>query len=213
MPGKPTTVAQYLAALPKDRRDALRAVRRVILDNLDAGYAEGLQSGAISYFVPHSVYPPGYHCDPSQPLPYVGLASQKNHMGIYLFCVYSSENEQRWFREAWLKTGKKLDMGKSCVRFKKIDDVALDVIGKTIKRTPARKFIAFYESAIGPRRRPTKKKSKVTRAPARQTAKKTGKATARKVAKNTARASTKKRITKRATQEARRRPRRHVERR
>ncbi len=200
MPSKPTTVAQYLAALPKDRRDALRAVRKVILDNLDAGYAEGLQSGAISYYVPHSVYPPGYHCDPSQPLPYVGLASQKNHMGIYLFCVYSSENEQRWFREAWLKTGKKLDMGKSCVRFKKIDDVALDVIGKTIKRTTVKKFIAYYESALGQWSRPTKKKtSKVANAPARKTAKKTGKATARKVAKNTARASTKKRITKRAT--------------
>ncbi|MCZ6597279.1 MAG: DUF1801 domain-containing protein [Planctomycetota bacterium] len=199
MPGKPTTVAQYLAALPKDRRDALRAVRKVILANLDDGYAEGLQDGAISYHVPHSIYPPGYHCNPSQPLPYVGLASQKNHMGIYLFGVYSSESEQRWFREAWLKTGKKLDMGKSCVRFKKIDDVALDVIGKTIKRTPARKFIAYYESAIGPRRRPTKKKSKVTRAPARKTAKKTGKATARKVSKITARGPTKKRITKRAT--------------
>ena len=169
MPGKPTTVAQYLAALPKDRRDALRAVRKVILDNLDAGYAEGLQSGAISYFVPHSVYPPGYHCDPSQPLPYVGIASQKNHMAIYLFCVYISEAQQRWFREAWLKTGKKLDMGKSCLRFKKIDDVALDVLGKVIKRTPAKKFIAHYESSLGQR------------------------------SKKTTRASTKKRITKRAT--------------
>ena len=113
MPGKPTTVARYLAALPKDRRVAIQAVRKVILDNLDAGYAEGLQYGSIGYFVPHSVYPPGYHCDPTQPLPYVGIASQKNHMAIYLFCVYTSEDEQRWFRDAWAKTGKKLDMGKS----------------------------------------------------------------------------------------------------
>ncbi len=164
MPNKPITVAQYFAALPKDRRDALKAVRKVIRDNLDAGYAEGVQNGAIGYFVPHSVYPPGYHCDPTQPLPYLGLASQKHHMGIYLFCVYSSEAEQRWFREAWAKTGKKLDMGKSCVRFKKIDDVALDVLGKAIKRTPAKKFIAHYESALGQTGRPaSKKKSKVAK--------------------------------------------------
>ncbi|MHC4428397.1 MAG: DUF1801 domain-containing protein [Planctomycetota bacterium] len=178
MPSKPTTVRQYLAALPKDRREALQAVRKVILDNLDSGYAEGVQYGGIGYFVPHSVYPPGYHCDPSQPLPYVGIASQKNHMGIYLFCVYSSEDEQRRFREAWAKTGKKLDMGKSCVRFKKIDDVALDVIGKTIKRTPAKKFIAHYEASLGQTSRPARKKaaSKTTKAPAR----KTEKATARK---------------------------------
>ncbi|MCH6550863.1 MAG: DUF1801 domain-containing protein [Planctomycetes bacterium] len=196
MPGKPTTVAQYLAALPKDRREALRAVRKVILDNLDAGYAEGLQSGAISYFVPHSVYPPGYHCDPSQPLPYVGIASQKNHMAIYLFCVYISEAQQRWFREAWLKTGKKLDMGKSCLRFKKIDDVALDVIGKTIKRTPAKKFIAHYESALGQTGRPaSKKKSKVTKAPA----KKTAKTATRKVAKKTTKRMRKKKVAMRAT--------------
>ena len=200
MPGKPTTVRQYFAALPKDCREALQAVRKVILDNLDSGYVEGVQSGAIGYFVPHSVYPPGYHCDPTQPLPYVGIASQKHHMGIYLFCVYSSEAEQRWFREAWAKTGKKLDMGKSCVRFKKIDDVALDVIGKTIKRTTVKKFIAHYEAALGQRSHPGKKKTtKVTKAPARKTAKKkTGKTAARKVAKKTA-TRTKKRVTKRTT--------------
>ena len=196
MPGKPSTVAQYLAALPKDRREALQAVRKVILDNLDAGYAEGLQSGAISYYVPHSVYPPGYHCDPSQPLPYVGIASQKNHMAIYFFCVYISEAQQRWFREAWLKTGKKLDMGKSCVRFKKIDDVALDVIGKTIKRTPVKKFIAHYESALGQTGRPaSKKKSKVAKAPA----KKTAKTATRKVAKKTTKRMRKKKVAMRAT--------------
>ena len=160
MPDKPTTVAQYLKALPKDRRDTLQAVRKVILDNLDTGYAEGIQWGAISFFVPHSVYPPGYHCDPTQPLPFAGIASQKHHMSISLFCVYTSEDEQRRFREAWVKTGKKLDMGKSCVRFKKIDDVALDVIAKTIKRTPARKFIAHYESTLSQMKRPAKKTSK-----------------------------------------------------
>ena len=184
MPGKPTTVAQFLGALPKDRRDALRAVRKVILDNLDAGYAEVVQNGAIGYVVPHSVYPPGYHCDPTQPLPYVGIASQKNHMGIYLFCIYSSEDEQRWFREAWIKTGKKLDMGKSCVRFKKIEDVPLEVIGKAIKRMPVKKFIAGYEASLGRTGRGAKKTTrKTTKAAARKPTKKAGKTAARKVAK------------------------------
>jgi hypothetical protein len=172
MPEKPTTVAQFLAALPDERRKAMKAVRKVIRDNLDSGYAEALQNGAISYHVPHSVYPPGYHCDPKQPLPFVGLASQKNYMAIYLFCVYTSEDEQRRFREAWARTGKRLDMGKSCVRFRKLDDVALDVIGKTIKRVPVRKFIAHYEAAFAGTGRPARKKA----ATKKKTAKKPRKA-------------------------------------
>jgi hypothetical protein len=203
MPDKPTTVAQYLKALPKDRRDAIQAVRKVILDNLDDGYAEGMQYGMIGYFVPHSVYPHGYHCDASQPLPYVSIASQKNHMAIYLFCIYTSEGEQRWFREAWAETGKKLDMGKSCVRFKKLDDVALDVIGKAIKRTPAKKFIAHYESAFGATNRPAKKTAKTAaKKKTKKTTKKTPGATARKKtakrpAKKTAKRTTKKIATRR----------------
>ena len=199
MTSKPTTVTQYLSSLPKDRRDAIQAVRKVIRANLDAGYKEGVQSNAIGYFVPHSVYPPGYHCDPTQPLPYVGIASQKNHMGIYLFCTYTSEDEQRWFREAWLKTGKKLDMGKSCVRFKKIEDVPLEVIGKAIKRTPVKKFIAGYEASLGRTSRGAKTTTrKTTKAAARTTTKKAAKTAARKVAKKTAKRTTKK-VAKRAT--------------
>ncbi len=191
MPDKPITITQYFAALPKDRRDALKAVRKVIRENLDAGYAEVVQNGAIGYVIPHSVYPPGYHCDPTQPLPYLGLASQKNHMGIYLFCVYSSEAEQRWFREAWAKTGKKLDMGKSCVRFRKIEDVALDVIGKTVKRTPVKKFLAHYEATLAETRRSRKKTTKK---------KTTRKTTPGKVAK--AAASPKKKVGKRPAKKA-----------
>ena len=144
MQSKAKTVAQYLSALPKDRREALRGVRSTILKTLPKGYAEGMQNRAIGYFVPHSIYPPGYHCDPKQPLPFGGLASQKNHMAIYLMCVYSDPELEAWFREAWAKTGKKLDMGKSCVRFKKLDDVALNVIGQVIRRVPVKKFIGFY---------------------------------------------------------------------
>jgi len=127
MQSKATTVEEYLAELPEDRREALQAIRTVILENLPKGYEEGMQYGMIGYFVPHSVYPPGYHCDPKQPLPFAGLASQKNYMSLYL--MFDSKFEA-WFREAWTKTGKKLDRGKSCVRFKKIEDVPLKVIGQ-----------------------------------------------------------------------------------
>ena len=153
MQSKAKTVNQYLAELPADRREVMKAVRAVVLKNLPKGYVESMQYGAIGYFVPHSIYPPGYHCDPTQPLPFAGLASQKNHMAIYLMCIYSDAGHDAWFREAWAKTGKKLDMGKSCVRFKKLDDVALNVIGQAIRRVPVKKFIAFYESAIPASRR------------------------------------------------------------
>ncbi|MEX0642525.1 MAG: DUF1801 domain-containing protein [Pirellulales bacterium] len=150
MQSKASTVAEYLAELPADRRIALQAIRTTILANLPAGYEEGMQYGMIGYFVPHSVYPPGYHCDPRQPLPFVGLASQKHYMALYLFCIYSDPTLEVWFREAWIKTGKKLDMGKSCIRFRKFDDVPLKVIGQTIRRVPTSKHIKHYESVVKP---------------------------------------------------------------
>ncbi len=148
MQSKATSVERYLADLPADRREQIQAVRQTILANLPEGYEEGMQYGMIGYYVPHSVYPPGYHCDPKQPLPFAGLASQKNHMSIYLMCIYGDGQQQEWFREAWTKTGKKLDMGKGCVRFKRIEDVPLNVVGQAIKRVPVKKFIASYESAL-----------------------------------------------------------------
>jgi Domain of unknown function (DU1801) len=142
-----TTVEAYLAELPEDRRTVIEAVRKVILENLDEGYEEGIQYGMIGYYVPHRVYPAGYHCDPRQPLPFAALASQKGYMSVYLMCIYGHESHRSWFEEAWIKAGKKLDMGKSCVRFKKLDDLALDVIGEAIRRVPARAYIAYVESA------------------------------------------------------------------
>jgi hypothetical protein len=148
MQSKAATVQQYLSELPEDRRTALEAVRRVVLKNLDKDFEEGIQYGMIGYYVPHTVYPPGYHCDPSQPLPFAALASQKNYMSLYLMCVYGDSPLSQWFRAAWAKTGKKLDMGKSCVRFKQVDDLALDVIGEAIKRVTAKSYIAHCEAAI-----------------------------------------------------------------
>ncbi len=157
MQSKAKTVDQYLAELPADRRETLSAVRAVILKNLPKGYAEGMLYGAIGYYVPHSVYPPGYHCDPKIPLPFAGLASQKNYMTMSLMCVYGDPEHEAWFRAAWTQTGKKLNMGKSCVRFKKIDDVALEVVGEAIRRVPAKKFIDFYETTLKSRpKRPRK---------------------------------------------------------
>jgi len=145
MQSKAATVDEYMAELPQDRRLALSAVRKVILDNLDEDYEEGMQYGGIGYYVPHRVFPAGYHCDPTQPLCFAGLSSQKNYMSLYLMSVYGETEHKRWFEAAWKKTGKKLDMGKACIRFKRLEDLPLDLIGEAIRRVPAKKWIGIYE--------------------------------------------------------------------
>ncbi len=152
MQSKAKTVKEYLASLPEDRRKAISAVRAVIRKNLDKNYEEGMQYGGIGYYVPHSKYPHGYHCDPKQPLPFAGLGSQKNHISLGIMSTYMDGAEGKRFRQEWLKTGKKLDMGKCCVRFKKIEDVPLEVVGAAIKRVPAKQYIALYEKMLGPER-------------------------------------------------------------
>lgn len=163
MTSKAKTVEEYLAALPADRRAAITAVREAILRNLDPVYKEGITYGMIGYFVPHSVYPAGYHCDPKQPLPFVNLGSQKNYMSLHLGFLYSGGDEtspaaklQEWFVKEWAKTGKKLDMGKACVRFKSRDDVAPDVIGNLVAKMPATKWIAMNEHFAEMRQSPKK---------------------------------------------------------
>lgn len=183
MQSKAKTVAEYLKELPADRREALEAVRKVILKNLDKDYQEGMGYGMMGYSVPHSIYPDGYHCDPKQPLPFAGLASQKNHMSMYMMCHYNNTGEEGWFRREWdkaVKAGraKKLDMGKCCIRFKKVEDLALDVIGEAIRRVPVKEFIAFYERAMlsntaaAARRKSERAKSATKPAPKKASAKK-----------------------------------------
>jgi len=181
MQSKATTVQEYLAGLPEERRAALDAVRAVVRQNLDGDIEECMSYGMIGYVVPHRVYPPGYHCDPKLPLPYAALASQKGYMSLYLGSMYCGASEDgstgdgadaRWLREQWARTGKKLDMGKSCIRFKKLDDLALDVIGEAIRRVPARVFIAHYEAGLGGRATAKKTTAKKTTAK-KTTAKKT----------------------------------------
>ena len=154
MQSKATTVSEYLASLPADRRQAIETVRKVIRANLDTGYEEGIQYGMIGYYVPHKLFPAGYHCDPKQPLPVAALASQKNYLSLYLMGVYCGCGDgpgagetvaARWFRDAWAKTGKKLDMGNACVRFKTAEDLALEVIGEAFKRLPAKMYIEQYQ--------------------------------------------------------------------
>jgi hypothetical protein len=153
MTSQAKTVNEYLKALPEERRAAISTVRKVILDNLPNGYEEQMQYGMISYVVPHSLYPAGYHCDPKQPLNYASLGSQKNHMALYLMCAYGDPETNQWFRQAYEAAGKKLDMGKACVRFKKLDDLPLQVIGRVIARVSVKKYVARVEQILQSRQK------------------------------------------------------------
>ena len=137
-------VDQYLDELPEDRRQALTAVRRVVLDHLPAGFEEVMQYGMISYVVPLDRFPSTYN---GQPLAVASLASQKRHMALYLMGIYGDEDNQTWLRQQWATTGKKLDMGKSCLRFRSLDDLALDVVGEAIARTSVADLIDQHDRA------------------------------------------------------------------
>jgi hypothetical protein len=139
-----STVDEYLAELPEDRRAAIAAVREVVLRNLPAGYVEGMNWGLISYEIPLERYPKTYN---KQPLMYAALGSQKNYCAVYLMGVYGEGEQARRFKEAFKAAGKKLDMGKSCVRFRSADDLALDAVGEVIAATTPEQFIAIHEAA------------------------------------------------------------------
>lgn len=159
---KATTVVEYLASLPADRRTEIESVRKVIRKHMPKGIKEGMQYGMIGYFVPHSRYPAGYHCDPKQPLPFGGLAAQKNHLSIYLMFLYPNGKHEQDFKKAWIASGRKLDMGRCCVRFKTSGDAALDVIANALKSVSVDQFIEFYESSIGPARKRSEVKCRVS---------------------------------------------------
>ncbi len=139
-----TTVDEYLAELPDDRRAAIAAVRDVILTNLPEGYEEVMRWGMITYEIPLARYPDTYN---GQPLQYAALASQARYMSVYLNGIYADDGEATWFTDAYRASGKKLDMGKSCVRFKRLDDLPLDLVGEAIARTPVERYLEQYEAA------------------------------------------------------------------
>ena len=136
------TVEEYLAELPEERRKTLAKVRAVIRRNLPRGIVERMNWGMISYEIPLKTYPDTYN---GQPLMYAALASQKNHMAVYLSGICSDSRQRKWFESAYRKSGKKMDMGKSCVRFKKLEDLPLELVGEAISRQSLEQFVSMYE--------------------------------------------------------------------
>ena len=149
MQSKATNVESYLNDLSEERKDVINQLRKVILKNLPKGFAEGMGYGMIGYFVPHSIYPNGYHCDPKQPLPFLSMASQKNFIALYHMGIYMNPTLMDWFTAEFAKRVKgKLDMGKSCIRFKKLDAIPFDLIGELVSKMSVDEWIACYEKAL-----------------------------------------------------------------
>ena len=144
---KPATVEEYLASLPAERREAIQAVREVVNRRLPEGFEEGISYGMIGWYVPHSLYPAGYHCDPRLPLPFAGLGSQKHHLSFHAMWLYVSSQDRARFEAAWAKTGKTLRMGAGCIRFERPEDLALDVLGDAMARCSVSEWIRIYEAA------------------------------------------------------------------
>lgn len=143
------TPKEYLDSLPEDRNEAVTELRKVILKNLPKGFEECMSYGMVGYVVPHSKYPNGYHCDPKLPLPFMAIASQKNFVALYHMGIYADQKLLQWFTDEFPKHSKaKLDMGKSCVRFKKLDQIPYKLIGELVSKISAEKWIETYENNL-----------------------------------------------------------------
>ncbi len=148
MQSKTETPDQYIAALADDRKAAVSKLRNAINKNLPKGFEEEMTYGMIGWVVPHKLYPPGYHCDPKLPLPFLSLASQKNYITFYHMGLYDGPLLD-WFREEWANVSpKKLDMGKSCVRFKKPEDIPFELLGELVSKVTPAEWIGIYESTF-----------------------------------------------------------------
>ncbi len=149
MTSKANTVAQYISEAPDDRKVALEKLRKVILDNLPDGFQECISYGMIGYVVPHSIYPKGYHCSPELPLPFMSFASQKNSINFYHMGLYANPELYDWFVAEYPKhSAQKLDIGKSCLRIKKPENIPFELIGELVKKITVSDWIALYESAF-----------------------------------------------------------------
>jgi len=143
------SVEHYIEQIPEERKAAISKLREVILDNLPDGFEEGINYKMIGYYVPHSKYPAGYHCDTKLPLPFMNIASQKNSINFYHMGIYANKSLLDWFVGEYPKHSKrKLDMGKSCIRFKKIDEIPLKLIGELVSKMDADQWIEIYEKAL-----------------------------------------------------------------
>ena len=146
---KASSPDDYIAQIPEERQEPAKKLRKVILDNLPQGFEEGIQYGMIGYYVPHSVYPDGYHCDSKIPLPFMSFASQKNSINLYHSGIYAVSEIHDWFVAEYPKHCKqKLDMGKSCIRFKKIDDIPYNLIAELLTKLNTQEWIDIYETNI-----------------------------------------------------------------
>ena len=151
MQSSATTPKEYLASLPEDRRPIITKLRQVILKNLPKGFEEQMSYGMLGYVVPHKLYPNGYHVNPKLPLPFINLASQKNHIAFYHSGLYAGMHMD-WFLKEWPKhSSKKLDMGKSCIRFKKPEDVTVELLGELCSKITPEDWIATYEKNLNKR--------------------------------------------------------------
>jgi hypothetical protein len=149
MTSKAQSPEEYIKEVPEERNDAIEKLRQVILENLPKGFEEGMSYGMIGYYVPHSIYPKGYHCDTKLPLPFMSFASQKNSINFYHMGIYANKDLYDWFVSEYPKySKKKLDIGKSCVRFKKIEDIPFELIGQLVQKTSAESWIETYELAF-----------------------------------------------------------------
>ena len=149
MQSKALTPEQYLNELPEDRKEGVRKLRDVIAMNIPAGFEEGMGYGMPGWDVPHSIYPSGYHCDPKQPLPFVGYASRKNAISFYHMGLYANPELLEWFVKEFPKhSQRKLDMGKSCVRFKKPEYIPYDLIGELMRKMTPSDWIEIYEKEL-----------------------------------------------------------------
>ena len=149
MQSKATTPDAYMAEIPEERQKAFNKPRSVIKKKLPKGFSETMGYGMIGYSVPHSKYPAGYHCNPKDPLPFMGIASQKNFIAVYHMGVYADPALLKWFTTQHAKASpKKLDMGKSCIRYKKPDDIPFELIGELASRMTPDEWIAMYEKVL-----------------------------------------------------------------
>ncbi|MDR6969318.1 hypothetical protein J2X31_003348 [Flavobacterium arsenatis] len=143
------TADEYIASLPEDRKEVMVKLRTIFLKNLPEGFAEGMGYGMMGYDVPHSIYPNGYHCDPKQPLPFLGMASQKNFIAVYHMGIYANKELYDWFVAEYPKHCKtKLDMGKSCIRLKKMNDIPYELLGELATKMTVQDWITTYETAF-----------------------------------------------------------------
>ena len=143
------TPEEYISALPQDRKDAISKLRKIILKRLPKGFSETISYGMLGYVVPHSIYPDGYHCDPKLPLPFMSIASQKNFVGVYHMGIYANKELYDWFVNEYPKhSNRKLDMGKSCIRLKKIEEIPYELIGELASKMTPNEWIDIYESNI-----------------------------------------------------------------